>query len=404
MAPAAQSDGRWIAAAVLVIFGLLLWAGSRAAGPEAALRVAGVPSVGAPFSDLYVFPAAVGELAQGNNPYLRNPSDPWARTYNYPRTWLLFMRYPFAAIPWLGFGIDAVWLFGLLLWWGRLGPIQGLLAGAAACSPPVILALERCNSDLIIFLVVAAAVACLAGRRPGPAWIGLFAAAVLKLFPAAAFAAFLQRGWREARWWLCAAAGALGWWVLLELNEIRAIAHNTPTGGPAISYGSTVIFTIADLLHRDRTGEWAGYSSQAWLGAAVAVLVAGAMAWVGFRRRSVASALPFDRALAGFHAGACIYIATFILGSNFAYRQIFLLLCLPWLLRKDDGFPLPRVRSAAAICLFVLLWSNAQWSLALIAPRELASWTLMATLACLVGASLPPADGHPSAKRRTATF
>lgn len=391
MATRDPRDGRWIAAAVLIAYGLLFWAAERAWGVEPALRLAGVPSVGAPFSDLYIFPSAAAEFAHGGDPYLRNPTDPWARTYNYPRAWLLFMRYPFAAIPGLGLAIDAAWLLALGLWWGRLRPREGLLAGAAACSPPALLALERCNSDLIIFLLLAAALFALSRRQPVAASLGLVAAALLKLFPAAAFAGLLQRGWRKLLAWLGASAAGLGLWMAADLPEIRAIAHNTPTGGPAISYGSAVIFSIADLLHQERTGTWAGYSERAWLGAAAAALLAGLLAWLGFRHRRPGPARDFDRTLAGFHAGAGIYLATFIVGSNFAYRQVFLLLCLPWLLRRDPAGPLPRIRTAAAIALFALLWSNPQWWLPLIALREAASWTLVALLACLLGATAAPA-------------
>ncbi len=392
MAPTARSDGRWIAAGILVAYGLLLWAAVRTRGTEPALLAAGVPSVGRPFSDLYLFPAAAGEFARGGNPYLSNPSDPWQRTYNYPRLWLLFMRYSPAAVPALGLGLGAAWLIVLGFGWGRLSPLQGLLAGAAACSPPAMLALERGNSDLIIFLLIAAALAGLARGWRAAGWFGHFLASLLKLFPAVGFAVLAQGGWRRAQGWLWAAAGGLGAWAFLNLDEIRAIAHNTPTGGPAISYGSAVVFTIADLLHQEHTGAWAGYSAHAWLGGAAAALLAGAMGWSGFRRRSPAAAPIFDRALAGFQAGALIYVATFILGSNFAYRQIFLLLGLPWLLRREGAFPLPRIRAAAAAGLFLLLWANPQWWLPLIALREIASWGLVALLACLLGASLPGPD------------
>ena len=381
-------DGRWLAAGVLTLYAALFWLGARSWGVESTLRLAGVPSVGAPFPDLYVFPAAATEFAHGGDPYLRNPSDPWGRVYNYPRIWLLFMRYSYAAIPALGFGLGAGWLLVLGWWWGRLTPRQGLLAGAAACSPPVMLALERANSDLIIFILTAVALAALARGWRGGAWAGLALSSVLKLFPAVAFVAFVQLGWKRARWWLLAAALALGGWALCQFAEIRSIAHNTPTGGPAISYGSPVIFTIADLLHQERTGQWAGYSAQAWLGGVVAALLAAGCAWRGLRYRSAPAAI-FNPALAGFQAGACIYVGTFILGSNFAYRQLFLLFCLPWVFRQEAAFPLPRLRIAAAAALFVLLWANPQWWLPLIALREVASWSLVGLLAILLGATLP---------------
>ncbi len=380
-------DGRWLATGVVILYAGLFWLSLRSVGLESTLQRAGVPSVGAPFSDLYVFPAAAQELARGGNPYLSNPLDPWQRLYNYPRAWLLFMRYPFAAVPWLGLGLDLAWLTLLWLAWGRLTPGAGLLAGAVACSPPVLLALERCNSDLIVFMLVAAALAGLARGWRGAAWLGLMVAALLKLFPAVAFVTFLPASGRRAWNWLFAAAGAMLGWAFLRWDELAGIAHNTPTGGPAISYGSTVIFTIADLLHQQSTGQWADYSAHRWVGSAVAGLLALGLAAAGCRCRP-SSGPPFDRALACFQGGAAIYVATFILGSNFSYRAIFLLLCVPWLFRTEAAFPWPKVRRAAALTLTVFLWTNPQWWLPLIALREAAGWTLLGLLACLLGATL----------------
>jgi hypothetical protein len=380
-------DGRWLAGALVLAYAVLLWLTAQARGIESALTVAGVPSVGAPFSDLYVFPAAAGEFDRGGNPYLSNPSDPWRRTYNYPRVWLLFMRYPFAAVPCLGFGLGAAWLLAAGAYWGRLTLAQGLVAGALMCSPPVALALERGNSDLLIFILIAAGLGCLHRGWRAPAWLFFLGGALLKLYPIVAFSAFLRSGPRSRRW-LAGGLLAFTLWAGLHLAEFRAIAHNTPAGGPAVSYGATVVFYIAEKLHGDKTGERGAYVGQAWIGSVAATGLALALAWLGFRRRSAGTAPLFDRALAGFHAGAGIYLLTFILGSNFVYRQIFLLLCLPWLLRKDPGFRFARLRVAAAVTLCLCLWANPLWWIPLLAVREVAGWSLVAMLACLAGATV----------------
>ena len=238
-----------------------------------------------------------------------------------------------------------------------------------------------------------------------PAWLFLFVSAVLKLYPIVAFSAFLGLGWQRARAWLLGAAAGFGLWAGLHVGEFQAIAHNTPTGGPAVSYGSAVVFSIAEKLHGDKTGEWGAYLGYAWVGIVAAACLTAGMFWIGWRRASANSdhslrmdpastrtggpPVPtFDRALGGFHAGACIYVLTFILGSNFAYRHIFLLLCLPWLLRTDSDFPFPRLRVAAAVALVLCLWANPMWWIPLIAVREVAGWSLVGMLACLIGTTL----------------
>jgi hypothetical protein len=53
-------------------------------------------------------------------------------------------------------------------------------------------------------------------------------------------------------------------------------------------------------------------------------------------------------------------------------------------------------RRAAAAALVVSLWSNPMWWIPLIALREVSDWTLFATLAWLLGASLA---GAPRGQR-----
>jgi hypothetical protein len=399
--PTRSIDGRWLAAAVVVLYGLLFAEGVRSLGVEQTLYAAGVPSVGAPFSDLYIFPSAATEFSRGGNPYVSNPTDPWGRPYNYPKVWLLFMRFPFAGVPLLGFAIGAAWLATVAVALGRLAPGQGVIAGVLVCSPPAALAIERGNTDLLIFIIVAAALACLGRRWRGPAWLLVFAGAVLKVYPAAVFAAFLRPGCRRAWAWLAAGIAAFAIWAGLHFGEFQSIARTTPTGGPAVSYGSTVVFSIAEKLHGDRTGEWGAYVGEAWLGRVAAVLLAAGLFWAGVGRRARTGGTPVpavespertvgpgvDRALVGFYAGAGIYVATFIIGSNFAYRQIFLLFCLPWLLRRGAGYGLQGLRTTAAAILFLLLWANPMWWIPLLALRETAAWSLVGILAYLVGAA-----------------
>jgi hypothetical protein len=91
-----------------------------------------------------------------------------------------------------------------------------------------------------------------------------------------------------------------------------------------------------------------------------------------------------------------IYLGVFLIGSNYEYRRIFLILCIgQWLawLREDRSFRLP---AAVAVVAFLLsVWER--WPLAnglpgsiLVVPvAEIASWTLFGLLAWFVAATLP---------------
>ncbi|HVW19954.1 MAG TPA: hypothetical protein VHC86_01960 [Opitutaceae bacterium] len=376
-----RTDGRWIAVAILLAYAAALALAARGLGPDRVSNAAGIPPMGAHFSDLYPFPAARAELARGGDPYTSNPFDPWGRVLNCPRLWLQFMRFSWGAIPAVGAAMGAAWLAALLAVLGPLSRRQGILAGVLLASAPVVLALERANTDLIIFLLAAGGLAALRRDRPAAAGGLLLAASLLKFYPIAAFAAFLVRGWRRALPWIAGAGLLLAAWVLAQVSDVRTIAHNTPAGGAALSYGAGVVLNAADLLHYGRTGQWADFSRHARALDAAAGLLGAALAALGWRRGGAGGA---GREL--FQAGAGVYLLTFLLGSNFVYREIFLLLCLPrlWGAGADAG-----LRRAALACLAVSLLLHPMWGLtpALTLLRQAANWALFGLLAWLGGAA-----------------
>ncbi|HEX3729459.1 MAG TPA: glycosyltransferase family 87 protein [Opitutaceae bacterium] len=352
MIPPWRSDGRWAATALVLLFGLGFALGARRHGMNAALEAVGVAPMSAHFTDLYTTPAARFEFQRGGNPYVSNPMDPWGRPLNFPRIWLVLMRYPWSAVPAIGLGLGAAWLIAAFGSLGRISPATGLIAGAALCSPPALLALERANSDLLIFILLALSLACLRRERPVGGWLILLVAALLKLYPLAGFAAFLTRGRRRGTGWIIAAALVLAVWCLVQLPDLRAIWHNTPYGGPAVSYGAGVLLSAADMLHYDGTGAWGNFVRFAPAAQALAALAGAALACLGARRP--AAAVP---AAAAFLAGAAIYGGTYLIGSNFVYREIFLIFCLPWLGGGAGG----RAGRAAIVCLLLSLWINPMW-------------------------------------------
>jgi len=394
-------DGRWLALLIALLFALLFWQATRIWGIERTLDAAGVPPIGTSFGDLYLFPAAAHGFAVGGNPYLSNPSDPWRRLYNYPRIWLSFMRFSFRSVPWVGLTLDAAWLAALAIVWGRLSVGEGAVAGLLAISPAALLALERANSDLIIFLLIVLALLCLRQRWNVPAWLIYLACGVLKIFPIAAALTFLRGGWRRAVWWIGAELTALGLWALLRKDEIRLVLRNTPDGGPGISYGATVLTTIANQNFGARTGNYDHFDSYRWIASFVAGALVLMLGWAGWRRssggwplsspeKSRAESTPdADPKLDAFRAGGAIYLLTFVAGSNFDYRRIFLLLCLPWLWPRAAGSPFRILKLITLGCVIFGLWANTDWTDWLIVPRELADWTLLAVLTWLLGATLP---------------
>jgi len=332
-------DGRWVAVGLLLAYYLLL----GLTGPGAELfsrwRLAGVYAHPAPFVDLQVFPAAQATVAGGGELYGPNVSDPMQRPYNYPRAWLAFMRYPAEATWFRALGvllaISAIAM--LLALWGRLSPGEGLWGGWLLCSPAFQLGVERGNTDLAILVLVGAGLWLAGDDRRGRLVASLWwAAAVLKLFPLLAFGAWFDgsvRAWLR-RVWL--PLGLFAIYLGLTWRDLAPVLHNTG-GGWVQSYGSEVPAAAWSQVQAfygwsqpgERSfagvGRWVALAGLAWM------LLRGWLAQPSASGPAPASSGAERRALLGFRIGTLVYLATFVAGSSFDYRQCFLLLTLPQL-------------------------------------------------------------------------
>ncbi|AKC83728.1 hypothetical protein IMCC26134_14795 [Verrucomicrobia bacterium IMCC26134] len=385
-----ETNGRTLAFAIIALWMAGFATALISLGSNKAVALIIAQPMGRTYADLRLFPSSRQEFANGGNPCLTNPSDHWGRTYNYPGLWLSFMRFPESSVPLLGTTLIVLWLAGLGTWWGVLTLRQGLAGGLLACSPPVILALERGNTDLIIFLFLLIALYALGRRKL--IWSGLIiiGAFVLKLYPVVALFSFMRLGWSRAipRLALGLATCALYFFIFRE--ELSQALGNTPKS-VLTSYGSTIWIQAITYLANESSDKI--YSAtplliHVKLAAAFLVLAAFALGW---RKSNTVATPPPDRHLEGFWLGAIIFAATFIIGANFDYRLIFLLLCVPWLWRRDpSGSPdTRRVKTTASAMLFGCLWINPHWWFPFIHLRESCTWILLISLGWLLGNTCP---------------
>ena len=84
----------WFLGATLAFAALAGWL--LIGGRTATLNAIGVPTMELPFADVRTVTGASIALAQGLDPLVSNPGDPWLRPLNYPRIWLV--------LPHVGFG------------------------------------------------------------------------------------------------------------------------------------------------------------------------------------------------------------------------------------------------------------------------------------------------------------
>jgi hypothetical protein len=256
-------------------------------------------------------------LAQGLNPQLSNPGDPWQRLMNYPLLWLDIAR----ALHWedercylASVGVALLSFLGCCALILRRAPSPWTLA--IAFSSASLLAVERGNNDTIMFTL--AYVAAMSPAGLGVA--ALLIATALKLYPVLALPGWLL-GWRVRRpGSIVALTGvALVAWQLWP--EWPAIQAGTPTA-PTMSYGAASISATLATVGRAIPAHWI---SGALLGLTALWCLSPGRLRPQFQNEPDATT---ERL---FLMGAGVYVGSFLLSSNWDYRLIFLLFCLPHL-------------------------------------------------------------------------
>lgn len=308
----------------------------------------GIYDYGRMYLDSYAVLAALDAVRAGADPHGANALDVLMRPHIYSDWWL--------GLRWLGltrdhnFLVGTAWAvaFALAIWITarprRLG--EALWLAALMVSPPVLLAVNRANNDLVILVLLAgcglvAMVPVWWRTAVAVACLGL--ATGLKYFPAPAALAFLWvRPVRRSPAVLL--AGLLGAGLALA-----SVWPQVDRGRFHIASG---IYTMgAPLWWRDLG--WT--DTAAALPSLLLIVVPGlALAWSGMTAGMATRGHPRDRLLAA--VGGIVLLSCFLAGVNYAYRWIFALWPAIWWWRQATESPPGRPRGAARLaCILVCL-------------------------------------------------
>jgi hypothetical protein len=361
-----------------VVFLLLVLAGYSliALSPGFRQRL-GLADGGLWFMDSYAVLAANDAVRVGLDPYLPNPLDVFQRPHVYSRWWFVLGGIGFSRRDNFVVGGSWVLMFAVAVM-ALLRPSTHAVAAWYALlvlSPPVQLAVSRASNDLVIFVLLAAAVWLL-----GPAtWRLLLSAATLvlatglKFYPILACGLFLLV--RPPRRMLLAgglAVLAAGLTLASVWNDLRRA--QIPSPNHVHIFGAAIAF---------RDLGWSGPSALV-----TGVLVVAGLAGWSVRRKWAANVMEtagpeFENR--AFLVGAAVLVGCFLAGISHAYRLVFVLLLAPWLCRQCFAVDARRrvVARALSGLLLATLWADGLFCLGVNSlgrvdsPAELERWLLL---------------------------
>jgi hypothetical protein len=364
-----------------------------------------------PFIDLQVVFATVECWQKGIDVYTSNPCDPLGRLFDFSPLILRFSFLPSSEqTPIFGTLLDVLFILSLASFPGPKRACEWLVVAFATVSPPVVFALERCNTDVGLFLIVVAA-AYLWTRGSIARAVGyscIFVAGALKFYPWVLLVLAIRERIVGFLTVVAMSAAILAAFLAYFHPELALSVQNLPHdlyfremfGASILPVG--LPFALAPSLPRIILFNDTLMTSMLWVALTIASLweVGKIVRWVAFRRAFVVLA-PFHTALLLF--GAVVMCGCFFAGLNTGYRGIYLLLVLPAFLELWRGAVDPLVRNfarrMAILVVLVMMSGFLTWmgpfahQLRLHEPfefvliwliRELAWWRSMAVFGAII--------------------
>jgi hypothetical protein len=296
-----------------------------------------------PFLDTRFVTAQVECWRRGVDVYASNPCDPLGRTQDYSPLWLRLhvLGQCDAWTPVFGLAVDLLFVRSLFAMpWRRENPFGTVVAAATLLSWASAFALERGNTDLLMF-AAAVLVARLLARPSGLARDAGYAVALgaglLKIYPLVLLALLVRERPRRMLLTGGICAAVLAAFAFCWHDELARIGANMATGVFGAMFGArTIPYGLLDLWQIARGVDVNDAVPPGPLGTLLLVAMsAGCVAAAASLARdaSLRSALVGldGRTRSLLLVGAVLCTGVFFGHQNIGYRSVLLLLLLPGL-------------------------------------------------------------------------
>ena len=290
-----------------------------------------IPTMYPYFADLRTIQGAVMGIPNGIDPQIDNPDDPWGRPMNYPKIWIqignLFQISGEAGF--FVFGIFIIFLF-LLCAIHFLWCFPSVITLISFCSFATILAVERGNNDLLVFVLIYVSVFL---KKKWTKTAVFIVATILKIYPI--FALLSIRSNRKQLITIC---GILSVYFLFIFDQLSSISKGNSAGG-TLSYGLRTFVGFLKSIFQHPIGST--YKNLLWMSLILTIAIFILSLFLIKQSLSISSHVLTSidtRKTDLFLSGAGIYCGTFVFASNWDYRLVFLIFCLPLLTTIPNAF------------------------------------------------------------------
>ena len=319
------AGGGWRAAAGVLFLTAMVW-GICFYCPTVWV-VTGIGESNRPFFDLYGIMAAVDGVKAGMNPFLPNNLDPYNRPFLYSEWWLAVGHLGLGRedVLWMGYCILAVTLVGALVILRPSTRLECFSTFFFLISPAMLMAVNRANNDLLIFVLISLALLLLRFKRWPHQALGvllLAAAAPLKYYPLIAIIVLLDaRSLRSlgAFFGLYVLVLVLSW-PALEAG-FRAASRYSPQPDWLYAYGAPVML---------RNFGVSAFTS--WI-VPVGIFLLWAISILPTLKLEASVPVKEQESAKRREliCGAALLVGLFFLGATYVYKLVFALWLLPWL-------------------------------------------------------------------------